>query len=430
MPQFIDRRLNPKGKSLANRQRFIRRAKSSIREAVQKQLKDGKVTDFVGEKKIAIPAKTTREPRFRLDSGSGEQTWVAPGNKDFSEGDQIKKPPQGGGGQGAGKDAGDADMEDSFEFTLTRDELMDVLFEDLELPNLVKTTLKETQIVSLKRAGYSTSGSPTNIAIVRTMRHALGRRIALKRPKQDDIDALYARLDGLGDSDDDARAFLLGEIAALEAKRRRVGFIDPIDVRFNAFTDRPEPAAKAVMFCLMDVSGSMGEREKDLAKRFYMLLHLFLQRRYDALDVVFIRHTHEAQEVDEKEFFYSRMSGGTVVSSALDVMLDIVAKRYTSSEWNIYVAQASDGYTQAGDAQSCVEMLHARVMPMVQHYAYIEILDEREMSVFASEEAGAELWRAYRGVASAWKNFAAKRIAKPGDIYPVFRELFAKETAG
>jgi uncharacterized sporulation protein YeaH/YhbH (DUF444 family) len=428
MPQFIDRRLNPKGKSLANRQRFIRRAKASIRDAVQKELKDGKVTDFVGEKKISIPSKTTREPRFRLDPKTGEQGWVAPGNKDFVEGDQIKKPPQGGG-KGSGKDAGDADMEDAFEFTLTRDELMDVLFEDLELPNLVKTTLKETKVVSLKRAGYSTSGSPTNISIVRTMRHAIGRRIALKRPKQEDVDALYAELEALDGDQTEAHALVLARIAELEAKRRRVGFIDPVDVRYNAFEDRPEPSAKAVMFCLMDVSGSMGEREKDLAKRFYLLLHLFLQRRYDALDVVFIRHTHEAQEVNEHEFFYSRMSGGTVVSSALDVMLDVVTKRYAGSDWNIYVAQASDGYTQSGDAQTCVQMLNAQVMPKVQHYAYIEILDEREMSVFASEEAGAELWRAYRGVSAAWKNFDAKRIAKPGDIYPVFRELFAKETA-
>lgn len=429
MPQFIDRRLNPKGKSLGNRQRFIRRAKASIRDAVQKELKDGKVTDFVGEKKISIPSKTTKEPRFYLDSKTGEQIWVAPGNKEFSEGDQIKKPPQNGGGQGSGKDAGDADMEDSFEFTLTRDELLDVLFDDLELPNLVKTTLKETKIVSYRRAGYTTAGSPTNIAIVRTMRHALGRRIALNRPKQDDIDTLYARLADLPEEKVDERARLLDEIAVLEAKRRRVGFIDPLDVRYNAFQAKPEPAAKAVMFCLMDVSGSMGEREKDLAKRFYMLLHLFLQRKYDKLDVVFIRHTHEAQEVNEQEFFYSRMSGGTVVSSALEVMLDIIGKRYATSEWNIYVAQASDGYTQSGDANQCVQMLHQTVMPAVQHYAYIEILDEREMSVFASAEAGAELWRAYRGVAAEWKNFAAKRIAKPGDIYPVFRELFAKERA-
>ena len=176
---------------------------------------------------------------------------------------------------------------------------------------------------------------------------------------------------------------LKDEIDRLNAKRKWVAFIDPIDVRFNSFTEQPVPTSKAVMFCLMDVSGSMGEREKDLAKRFYMLLHLFLKRRYEKVDVVFIRHTHDAQEVDEQEFFYSRQSGGTIVSTALDKMLEIQKARYATADWNIYAAQASDGYTQSGDARHCVEMLNGEVMPLCQYYAYIEILDEREMEVFA-----------------------------------------------
>ncbi len=430
MAQFIDRRLNPKGKSLANRQRFLRRARGAIKEAVQKQLKDGKVTDFAADKTISIPAKSTKEPRWRLDPATGRRGIVSPGNREYQEGDEIKKPPQGAG-QGQGKDAAaGGELDDEFQFTLSRDELLDVLFDDLELPNLVKTTLKETQAFDHRRAGYTTTGSPSNINVLRTMRHALGRRIALGRPTQGEIDALAARRDALHEDDLDARFAVEAEIERLEAKRRRIGFIDPVDVRFNAFEKRPEPSTRAVMFCLMDVSGSMGEREKDLAKRFYMLLHLFLQRRYGRLDVVFIRHTHEAQEVDEHEFFYSRQSGGTVVSTALEKMLEIVRDRYSTSDWNLYVAQASDGYTQSGDAQTCVQMLSADVMPVVQHYAYIEILDEREISVFASDDVGAELWRAYRTVAAAWPNFATKRIAKPADIFPVFRELFAKEGVG
>ena len=182
-------------------------------------------------------------------------------------------------------------------------------------------------------------------------------------------------------------------------------FIDPIDVRFNSFTEQPVPTSQAVMFCLMDVSGSMGEREKDLAKRFYMLLHLFLKRRYEKVDIVFIRHTHDAQEVDEHEFFYSRQSGGTIVSTALDKMLEIQKERYATADWNIYAAQASDGYTQSGDARHCVEMLNAEIMPLCQYYAYIEILDEREMEVFAAEDSGAELWRAYRTVAEIVAQF-------------------------
>jgi uncharacterized sporulation protein YeaH/YhbH (DUF444 family) len=432
MTHFIDRRLNPKGKSLANRQRFLRRARAQIREAVQKSLKDSAVADIEKERKIKISTKGTREPRFRLDPrAGGEHDFVLPGNKEFMPGDEIKKPKSGDGAQG--KQAADyAEGEDDFEFTMTQEEILDIFFEDLELPNLVRTSLKETPSKTWKRAGITAAGSPNQINLIRTMRNSFGRRLALKRPTLSEIEALHADLEALEhvepkDGDTRTRIAALKEaIAKAEAKRKWVAFVDPLDVRFNAFTEQPVPTSQAVMFCLMDVSGSMGEREKDLAKRFYMLLHLFLKRRYEKVDIVFIRHTHDAQEVDEQEFFYSRQSGGTIVSTALDKMLEIQRERYATADWNIYAAQASDGYTQSGDARHCVEMLNDDIMPLCQYYAYIEILDEREMEVFASEDSGAELWRAYRTVADAWPNFATKRISKPADIFPVFRELFKK----
>jgi uncharacterized sporulation protein YeaH/YhbH (DUF444 family) len=282
-----------------------------------------------------------------------------------------------------------------------------------------------------------TSGSPNQVNLIRTMRNSFGRRLAMRRPKEDEIEVLREKLlmlrrDARSDTDPDKKQHILAleeEIAQMEHRRKWVPFLDPVDVRFNAFVQEPVPTSQAVMFCLMDVSGSMGEREKDLAKRFFMLLHLFLKRRYERLDIVFIRHTHDAQEVDEHTFFYSRQSGGTIVSTALEEMQKIAHERYATGEWNIYAAQASDGYTQTGDASRCVDLLNQVLMPMCQYYAYIEILDEREMEVFSSEESGAELWRAYRTVAKDWKNFATKRIAKPQDIFPVFRELFAKEGA-
>jgi uncharacterized protein len=430
MTHFVDRRLNPKGKSLGNRQRFLRRARNQIREAVQKSLKDSSVADLAKDRKIKISTRGTKEPRFRLDPKSaGERDFVLPGNKEFSTGDEIKKP-RAGDGAGRGKDAADSgESEDDFEFTMTQDEILDIFFEDLALPNLVRTTLKETPSKTWRRAGITTSGSPNQINLIRTMRHAQGRRLALRRPKLEDVRALEAALD-LAEREDppaiEKIAALKEQLAKANAKRKWVGFIDPVDVRFNAFTEQPVPTSQAVMFCLMDVSGSMGEREKDLAKRFYMLLHLFLKRRYEKVDVVFIRHTHDAQEVDEQEFFYSRQSGGTIVSTALDKMLEIQKARYATADWNIYAAQASDGYTQTGDARHCVELLNGEIMPLCQYYAYIEILDEREMEVFASEDSGAELWRAYRTVAELWSNFATKRIARPADIFPVFHELFKK----
>lgn len=434
MSYFIDRRLNPKGKSLGNRQRFLRRARHQIKDAVQKSLKDRSVSDFDKNQSISIPSKGTKEPHFRHASSGGTRDYVHPGNKEFAEGDKIRKPQGGGAGEGQGKEASDSgDGEDEFTFTLTQDEVLDIFFEDLELPNLAKTSLKEVTKVNYQRAGIAVTGAPTNLNLVRTMRNSFGRRLALKRPRTEDVEALKEnlfRLESKSERTPEDHAEIkriLDELEAMDAKRKWVPYIDPIDVRYNAFEQRPVPTSQAVMFCLMDVSGSMGEREKDLAKRFYILLHLFLKRRYEKVETVFIRHTHTAQEVDEETFFYSRQSGGTIVSTALDEMLKIWKDRYPLNEWNVYAAQASDGYTQSGDAQRCVELLTETILPQSQYYAYIEILDEREMEVFADDESGAELWRAYRSIFKDWPNFETKRISNPGDIFPVFRELFAKE---
>lgn len=430
---FIDRRKNPKGKSLGNRQRFLKRAKAQIKDAVNKSLRDRSLKDLDRGEKITIPSKSTKEPRFRLDPKTGERNWVSPGNKEFTEGDRIKKPPQNGG-RGRGKEASDdGDGEDSFQFTLSQDEFLNIFFEDLELPNLVKRSLKEITSHQYKRAGITVAGSPTNLNLIRTMRNAHGRRLALGRPSTREMNELKERLFELernsqpDENEIAEKKALIIRLQEMEARRRWAPYIDPLDVRYNAFEPSPVKTTAAVMFCLMDVSGSMGEREKDLAKRFYMLLYLFLKRRYEQVDVVFIRHTHHAEEVDEETFFYSRQSGGTVVSTAIEKMLEVQQDRYPASEWNIYVAQASDGYTQSGDAKRCVELLCEEVMPIVQYYAYIEILDEREMEVFADADTGAELWRAYRGFAPGFGHFAQTRIARPQDIFPVFRELFAKD---
>ncbi|MGF1544514.1 MAG: YeaH/YhbH family protein [Parvularculaceae bacterium] len=429
---FIDRRKNPKGKSLGNRQRFLRRARKQIKEAVNKALRDRSLKDLDKGEKISIPSKSTKEPRFRLAPDAGQREWVHPGNKEFSAGDRLKKPPKQGG-RGRGKEASDAgDGEDEFQFTQTQAEFLDIFFEDLELPNLVKRSLKEIKSTTYRRAGITNVGSPTNMNLVRTMRNAHGRRLALRRPSTKEVNELKERLFELeriatpSAGEIAEKKAILARLEEMEARRRWAPFIDPLDVRYNAYEPRPVTTTAAVMFCLMDVSGSMGEREKDLAKRFYMLLYLFLKRRYEKVDVVFIRHTHHAEEVDEETFFYSRQSGGTVVSTALEKMLEVQAERFPAAEWNIYVAQASDGYTQGGDAKRCVDLLNEAVMPIVQYYAYIEILDERELEVFADADSGAELWRAYRGLAPAWEHFAQTRIARPLDIFPVFRELFAR----
>ncbi len=435
MRHFIDRRLNPKQKSLGNRQRFMRRARAQIKEVVNNSVKDRNVSDIASGESITIPTKGIREPQFHHAADGGRRQRVFTGNKEFQAGDKIPKPPQGG--EGIGKSATDrGDGEDEFQFALSREEFLDLFFEDLELPDLIKTSLKEVCSYKPHRAGFANSGSPSNINLLKTMRNSFGRRLALRRPKPDqekqlrkEILDLEARSE-LTPSERHWMSELHRQLEALDRRRRAIPWVDPFDIRFNRFEQRPEPNTNAVMFCLMDVSGSMGEREKELAKRFFILLHLFLKRRYDRIDVIFIRHTHEAQEVDEETFFYSRETGGTVVSTALREMLKVQRDRYPPAEWNIYAAQASDGDNLSGDAERCITHLGGEIMPFCQYYAYVEILDEREKQLFQDPEKGTALWQAYRSVSQAWPNFEMKRIAGPGDIYPVFRELFSKQAAG
>jgi uncharacterized sporulation protein YeaH/YhbH (DUF444 family) len=430
MHHFIDRRRNPKGKSLGNRQLFIRRARAYIKAEVDRAVASRKVAGVGDGGTVSIPMGGIDEPRFRNASTGGQRRHVLSGNSSYVAGDRIPKPDASAGSGGGHEASAQGSGEDQFLFSLDREEFLNLLFDDLELPNLTKTALKDVSAVRPVRAGFRTVGVPANLNVLRTMRYSYSRRLALKRPSEADMEAVRARVRDLEGNDPSERLPELEEqrsrLAALERRRRWVPYIDPIDVRYSNFQPQPKPKANAVMFCLMDVSGSMGEREKDLAKRFFVLLHLFLQRRYERVDLVFVRHTHEAEEVDEETFFFSRETGGTVISSALVKMLEIVNDRYPVSDWNIYAAQASDGENLPYDAPKCCTLLDEEIMPKCQYYAYVEILDEREASIFKDPTNGAAQWRALRAVDERWQNFAMTRIASRGDIYPVFRQLFAR----
>jgi len=434
MGHFVDRRLNPKNNSLGNRRRFLKRVRSHVKTAVEDAIRSRGIADADRGEKVVVPAGSISEPSFRHARDAGRRETVSSGNKTFQAGDRIRKPPGGDGGGGkAGSDSGEGD--DDFLFILSRDEFLDLFFEDLELPNLIKHSLKQIEVRKPHRAGYSVTGSPANISVKRTMRNALGRRIALKRPKDAELHDLREKifaLESVSSPTPKQRANLTMLHQTLETllrRQRMVAYIDPLDVRYNYFEQRPEPRTRAVMFCLMDVSASMGEREKDLAKRFFVLLHLFLSRRYDAVDLVFVRHTHNAQEVDEETFFHATETGGTLVSTALKEAQRLIEARYPPAEWNIYVAQASDGENFPRDSGKCATVLDEDLMKNCQYFAYVEIVDEAEAEFLNNEENGLELWREYRRVAHRWPNFAMKRIARPADIYPVFRELFAKKNA-
>jgi uncharacterized protein len=423
---IVDRRLNPGGKSFANRQRFIRRARALVRHAVRESSSGRSIKDAGKGGEVVIPAGGVHEPSLRRSNQGGVRDYVLPGNKKYIEGDTIARPEGGGASSSAGDDGGG---EDEFRFALTDDEYLDLFLEDLELPDLAKRQITGEAAVLWRQAGFSTAGPPSRMSIPRTMRHSLSRRIALRRPKPAAIEearAALAEAEAAG-ADLDEITTLRETLARLERRSKLIPYIDPLDVRYRRLESTPKPIARAVMFCLMDVSGSMNEHMKDLAKRFYSLLYLFLKRRYEHVEVVFIRHTHEAAEVDEQTFFYSRETGGTVVSTALVKMGQVVAERFPISEWNIYAAQASDGDNTSSDNAVVLSVLRDVILPMCQYYAYVEVGmdDEEDHTPLGAAEPSTNLWRAYRRIA-ADAPFAMRKVRHRRDIYPVFRELFAR----
>lgn len=424
MSYIVDRRLNSKNKSTVNRERFLRRYRDHIKKAVSDAIDSRSITDIESGEKISIPSRDVSEPTFNHGSG-GRRERVMPGNEEFVAGDKIKRPKGGGaGGSGGsgGSDSGEGD--DEFVFQITQDEFLNYMFDDLELPNLVKRQLAGDEEFTFRRAGISNEGNPGQVNIVRTLRSANARRIALTGKKRKQLKQLEDQLSQLtppkNDLEEAESIRLQGEIALLKKKLKGVPWLDDFDIKYNLHAKQPVPRSRAVMFCIMDVSGSMDQATKDVAKRFFLLLYLFLQRNYDRTEVVFIRHHTSAKEVDEQEFFYSRETGGTIVSSALHMMNKIIEERYPPSEWNIYGAQASDGDNWNDDSSECYKLLTDNIMPKVQYYSYIEITPRDHQA----------LWHAYRQVMSSFSDtFAMRQLVTAADIYPVFRELFHKKAA-
>jgi len=420
MLHLIDRRPSSRGKSAVNRERFLRRYKSHIQDAVKKMVGERRLADMEQGGEVRVPKKDISEPSFGFGRG-GDREFVLPGNREFVAGDRIPRPQGGGGGGGNDSNAGEGDSEDAFVFSLSREEFMQIFFDDLELPNLARTEFGRTEQKKSIRAGFTKSGVPANLAVVRTLRQSLARRIALSGSLGRELAALEAEFAvAVAVGHADRAAAIYEEIQRRTRRRGGLPFIEEPDLRYRNRVLRAEPIARAVMFCLMDVSASMDEDKKDLAKRFFTLLYLFLTRKYGEVDLVFIRHTDDAEEVDEETFFHDTRSGGTVVFSALDLAEKIRAERYARG-WNVYVAQASDGDAFGADPARSARFLREKLLPATRYYAYLELAAPN------SSEHASSLWAEYERVAEATDNLAMRRATQRDQIYPVFRELFRKE---
>ncbi len=316
---IIDRRQQGKQKSAVNRQRFLKRFRKHIKEAVSDAVNNRSITDMDRGEEISIPKKDISEPIFHHGRG-GKQRRVLPGTKEFVRGDRIDRPKGGGGGAGKGKASNQGEGMDEFVFELNQQEFLDFMFEDLELPNLVRKQLRDSDSYKLVKGGYQKEGIPARLNVVQSLRGAKARRIALGGAIRREIKALEKALEDIDEADSDEQRELTDKLDRAQRRLNQIPFLDDFDLRYNNMIQQPTPTTSAVMFCLMDVSGSMTQDIKDLAKRFFVLLHMFLKRHYQKTEVVFIRHHTKADEVDEQEFFYSRETGGTVVGRARDHM--------------------------------------------------------------------------------------------------------------
>jgi uncharacterized sporulation protein YeaH/YhbH (DUF444 family) len=418
LQQVIDRRLSGKNKSIGNRERFLRRFRVQIREAVRRAVAGRSIHDIEQGEDITLPRRDVSEPVFGHGTG-GTREAVHPGNRDYVRGDRIDRP-QGGSAGGSGQGSSqDGTGEDDFVFRITREEFMQYFFDDLALPHLVRTQLlPDAPEWKSQRAGFVSEGTPTNLHVVRSMRVALSRRIALGAETRRQLHELEAQLVEALRQPPGVRneiAALKVQIEVLCRRLRKIPFFDPFDLRYRNRIRVPLPTAKAAMFCLMDVSGSMDEARKDIAKRFFILLYLFLRRHYERTDVIFIRHHTQATEVSEDEFFQSTETGGTVVSSALTLMHQIIQTRYPPGDWNIYGAQASDGDNWHQDSSKCRELLMGKLLPVSRYFAYVQVGEEDQ-----------NLWEEYTQVLETNGNFAMRKINEAAEIYPVFRDLFRK----
>ncbi|OUS26395.1 hypothetical protein A9Q98_10770 [Thalassotalea sp. 42_200_T64] len=417
MSVFIDKRLNAKNKSMVNRQRFVRRYKSQIKHSLEESITRRSVTDHQSDEDVTIPHKDLSEPVFKHGEG-GVKERIFAGNEQFVEGDKIDRPKahQGQGNSGASKDG---TGEDDFIFSISADEYLNLLFDDLALPNLQHSQLDKLIDYKTVRAGYCNDGAIANIDIVKSLQGSIARRLAMTSSKRKELKHCEQQLLELEQSDPLPMTEinqLKQQIEMLQDKISKVPFIDSFDLRYRNFDQQAVPSSKAVMFCVMDVSGSMVQATKDIAKRFYILLYLFLTRNYKTIDVVFIIHHTQAKEVDEQDFFYSKETGGTIISSALTLLYKIIKQRYHSNDWNIYVAQASDGDNWQDDIAKCSELLSKKILPIIRYYSYIEITSDIHKS----------LWSEYQKLAEQYPHFCLRRIKEVADIYPVFRDLFKK----
>jgi uncharacterized sporulation protein YeaH/YhbH (DUF444 family) len=433
---FVDRRKTGRGKSIPNRQRLLRRIKDAIQAAKPKDIDSGGVKNMTGGAGQSInPVKVAKhslhEPSFHYARNSGKHNIVLIGNDEWERGDDfpLSGEEEGKGGGGPGDDG-----EDDFIVNVSRDEYLKVFFEDCELPDLVDNHQKEIPEYLPKHAGFQKHGNPGQLSVKRSFKNSLGRRLALTKNSRDELEELLAEQAELMAEDYDvsllgsmdAWGTRINEIAArieeLRAKIAGTPYFDDLDLRYTKKEKVIVKSAQAVFAMIMDISGSMDEDKKRMARKFFSLQYAFIVRKYPQTDLIFVAHTETPEEMTEEEFFTTRKSGGTVVSPAYALIHKIIKERYDAHETNIYLSQASDGDNWDHDNGNCITELEEKgLLAKVRHMSYAQVGQS-----FAGGFGSSTLWTVLESIANTSKKVAMVKIDDDSEVFDAFHKIYKK----
>jgi sporulation protein YhbH len=396
-------------RSAGDRLRHREKVRESIRENIADIIAEESIIGKNKDKVIKVPLRGIKEYRFVYgDNASG----VGQGDGNAQPGQVVGK--NGKDGKGDGQ-AGDRPGVDYYETDVSLEELIEIMFEDLELPNLERRALREIPSEhSNRRKGYRHVGIRVRLDKRRTARQRVMRVLATHgrmthEEAADEAGANAAEKTGAEEQEP--------QRAGLQARKRRFPFHHD-DLRYKHLETDTKEDSNAVVICVMDTSGSMDTMKKYLARSFFFLLYQFISTRYRNVEIVFIGHHTEASEVTEEEFFHKGESGGTFISSGYQKALDIIAERYHPSLWNIYSFHCSDG--DNFDSDNPAALRTARELAEI-----CNLFGYGEIKPLGSRYYESSMLNVFRRLDAP--NFQAVLIERKEDIWPSFKAFLSKD---
>ncbi|MGH9893199.1 MAG: sporulation protein YhbH [bacterium] len=372
-------------RSAGDRLRHRQKVRESIRENIADIIAEESIIGKDRDRVIKVPLRGIKEYRFvygENEPGVGQ----GDGN---SEPGQVVGKTRSDGQKGIDR-AGDRPGQDYYETDVTLEELIDIMFEDLELPDMERKALRQVEALRLtKRKGYRSVGIRVRLDKRRTVRAKLRRQLAAKARQQE----------------------------PLPEEGQRFPFHDD-DLTYRHVVTDMRRESNAVVMCLMDTSGSMDTMKKYLARSFFFLLYQFISTKYRNVEIVFIAHHTEAREVTEEEFFHKGESGGTFISSAYLKALEIVQERYHPSLWNVYCFHCSDG--DNFDSDNAAALRSAKELADV-----CNLFGYGEIKPLGSRYYESSMLNIFRRLEA--ENFQTVLIERKEDIWPSFKAFLAKD---